>query len=714
MARISSFVFWAVVFAASCVLAAPEVPVCGVDVGFTITMGDWEKSSQEFRPFVDSLRVSAADMESLSVTTNGGVVCATWKGHPACGADFAVTAKFIRRTDGFEYIGFSYSGNCSGLYVREVSFPEISVPRTAETALFVPTRVGEILRPDWSRIKPGERVYYHKSKALYFRCMAVLGNDVAPSHYLDQRGESRRWQTAFEISAGRRCDSAPSQSSCAASVELKNITHIPIDETTRKAWRLPYPGVYARYRGGWYEAARMRRAWIASQPCFKAAAGRDFSKLRSIDLWMWSRGGIAVSEPPVEWFMKETGLKVALDWYWWHSNPYDTLCPFFWPPRDGEDAFRAAVKRMRDAGAFVQVYTNGMLWDMDDERWGKGGLDETRITQSGEVRYDLVNPYTRHRHARMCGEAPRFQEMVRKLERTLAGTGLDGVYMDMVGCAANGLCFNPRHRHAPGGGTYMTDGYRAYIENVRRDNPGLIVTTEEASEEYFDLFDAQIVLFSSWERKKLGLLPRHEPVPASTVIFRGAAVHFGSFATPGGIPAWDELFGENPDTPDTEEIVAKYPDQFAVEFSRGAIWGIQPMVHNFTMKDVANPRLAKDIRFMKDTAKFWHDNKDFLFDGEMLEPAKVECAAKQVDFLSAGCYKRAKDAMCWTQEALPCVFHSEWQAKDGRKAAILVNWTRDEQKYAFEWRGERRNGTLPPLSWKAEEMSQTSKQGEKE
>jgi hypothetical protein len=122
------------------------------------------------------------------------------------------------------------------------------------------------------------------------------------------------------------------------------------------------------------------------------------------------------------------------------------------------------------------------------------------------------------------------------------------------------------------------------------------------------------------------------------------------------------------------------------------------------MQDVANPRIAKDIQFMKDSAKFYHDNKAFLFDGEMLKPAMLECSTKRVEFLSASCYKRVKDSSTYVQEALPTVFHSEWRAKDGREVAILVNWTREEQKYELDFDGVRKSDVLPPLSWKAERL----------
>jgi len=51
------------------------------------------------------------------------------------------------------------------------------------------------------------------------------------------------------------------------------------------------------------------------------------------------------------------------------------------------------------------------------------------------------------------------------------------------------------------------------------------------------------------------------------------------------------------------------------------------------------------------------------------------------------------------QEALPVVFHSEWRAPDGRKAAVLVNWTREGQRYELEWNGQKKTGTLPALAW---------------
>lgn len=685
--------------------SATTVPVGDVRVGFTIETGEWKPSTNaktgggigSDRALVHASIIPHGQMKSLSVTTNGNVVTAVWKGHPVCGDNFTVTAKMRllggrgapALPGGFEYIGFEYSGNESGQYPKRIVFPEVVVPRTAKTALFRPFFAGDILRPDWSKMKTMQRVYSSGLIFKVFNYMAAL-EEGGVSHFFDQRGDARLHAAAFEVTVG----SAPN------TLVLRNIWLPPVSEETRKAGSLPYPGVYAPYRGGWYEAAKMHRAWMETQPWFKAAAARDFSKLREIDLWMWSRGNIAVSEPPVHWFMKETGLKVALDWYWWHNVPYDTSYPFFWPPRDGEDAFRAAVKRMKDRGAFLQVYTNGMLWDEDDPRWAEGGLESTIVRDNGKIWGTTFNPFTKQSQGHMCGEAPKFHAKMRALEKTLASTGLDGVYMDMISCAAHLPCFNPRHKHAPGDAHALIEGYRDYVDAVHSDNPGFLLSSEATSEAYLDRFESFIMLYSSWERNGLGTMPRVEPVPAVTVIYRGAGVLYGSFATPGGIPGWDPLWGPCPDKPDVERQVAKYPDQFAVEFARGIVWGVQPMVHNFVMRDVTNPRIAKDIQFMKDSAKFYHDHKDFLFDGEMLKPARFTCATKRVPFLRTSSYKRPHESKECVQPALPTVFHSEWRAPDGRVAAVLVNWTREEQEYEIEFGDVKRRGKLSPLSWR--------------
>ncbi len=125
------------------------------------------------------------------------------------------------------------------------------------------------------------------------------------------------------------------------------------------------------------------------------------------------------------------------------------------------------------------------------------------------------------------------------------------------------------------------------------------------------------------------------------------------------------------------------------------------MVHNFLMKDIENPRLAEDIRFLKDSARFYHDHRDFLFDGRMLKPAKLQCATRKVPFLRASSYTRPHKSGRCVQNALPVIMHSEWRAKDGREVSILVNWTREEQDYEIEFSGKKSKGSIPAMTWRS-------------
>ena len=305
------------VFALSSIAAAllspaaeTTVPVDGVRVGFTLGLGEWRPAKKakssggtgSERAFVPTVSVPHGQMKSLSVSTNGNVVTAVWKGHPLCGDSFTVTAKLtLRPGGGFEYTSFDYSGNESEKYIQWIVFPEVVVPRTENTAVFCPRFAGDISRPNWKKMHRGQIVTDSGPEFLVFNCMAAL-EEGGVSHFLDQRGDARMYCTKMQSTIG----SAPN------TLVLRNLCRQPVTEKTAKAGALPFSGVCAPYRGGWYEAAKMHREWMETTPWFKRAAARNFSKLREIDLWMWSRGNIAVSEPPVHWFMRETGLLSGL------------------------------------------------------------------------------------------------------------------------------------------------------------------------------------------------------------------------------------------------------------------------------------------------------------------------------------------------------------------------------------------------------------------
>jgi len=670
------------VFAAG---AAPSVRLGETEVDFRLHLG---------LPRVAGMDVSAREMASLSVATNGGAVVASWKGHPAVGADFTVRATFVARDGGWEY-SFSWEGLDAGrLHVESVDFPDVTVPRTDASGILHPGAhgMGIVRRPDWAALPEDGSVA--KAEARTFQFVALL-DDAQGGWYVDARDGAVRPKTAHAFRAGDRA-------------RLCVDYGVPsTDENTRR-YALPWKGVITPFRGGWWEAAAVYRPWAREQAWFKGAMRRRQSpqakRLREIALWAWNRGPSAEVSPPVERFVAETGLPCALDWYWWHMPSYDTSYPNFWPPREGEKAFCETIRRLRGKGVYTMAYLNGMSQDMDDPVWADGGDDEGVMRHDLEIAGTAYNVYTGHRLVPMCGEAPRFHSRLANQVSRLSSAGLDAVYLDQISCATGLRCWHPRHRHLPGDAAARQSAYRDFVGRVRKENPGLALSSEECSEAFVDAFDSFISLFGpSYERCGVGVGPEVEAVPVWNALYHGAIACFGTYSLLDGVPPWDERWPTDKrwKAADEKDWYALFPDQFPVEFARTVVWGNQPSVHAFRLSHATDPKYARAYAFMKETARFYFDHRDFLFDGELLSPGRLDCRTQKVAFLQRGIYSPAGGFSSVEQPALPTVFHNVWRTPDGRTAAILVNWSRSEQEWELDCPTGRAKGRLAPLSWTA-------------
>ncbi|MBE6397530.1 MAG: hypothetical protein E7046_11060 [Lentisphaerae bacterium] len=648
---------------------------------FTMTFG----SAKERAP---SLKVTASGMRARSVTSKDGTVEYSWKGHDACGEGFTVTGTFSRKADDTWAYAFRYEGCETDLDVEEISFPEITVPRTDGTRVLGPKQTGELRLPDWKNAKPGETVSGCGPFFIGFRFMAAL-DESADCWYIDQRGDARLRPTRYVFSNGTKPHTLRLSAGCIA----------PVEPRFRRAGTLPFGGEIRRFRGGWYQAAAFYRDWVKTQDWFIRAKSRNFGKLRDMALWMWNRGRSSEVAPQVEMFMEKTGLPVALDWYWWHEIPYDTSYPYFWPPREPIADFRAMIARLKSKGAYVQTYTNGMLWDCNAPGYEKDGLKEALIRRDGSVKTTVFNIFTKANNGWMCGQAPVFQSKIRKLARELSASGLDGLYIDMIANCAYCDCWSETHGHQRGGGRAVADGYRGLFQAVKAENPDMQLSSEEAGEGFIDLVDSMIILYACYERLGCGTAPTVDMPPVFQAVYHGSVALFGSYSVIDGITPWDEKWGVRPPI-DEAKWAGKFKDQFACEFARGVVYGLQPCVHKVLPVHLTDPKWATDWKFVEDTAKFYHDNREYLFDGEMRDPGVIRCDTAPVDFFIRGSYTPEEKFKTCRQEALPAVFHSVWKAPDGRIAAVVVNRTRETRRFSLETPDIRAEGVLPPLSWK--------------
>ena len=664
--------------ASVCASAAEPFKLGDAELGFALrlsTFGSSNRVEKTARP---------ESMATRTVQVDGARTTVTWKGHPVFGADFAVTATLDRQADGSWRYAFAWRDNVCTLPTLDIQFPVLTVPRTDATQLFVPDHNGMIVSPDWQKAKKGAKQAWNRPFGVHFAAALTPGQ----SWYVDQRDDARLEAAFFEVRNGMT----------PGTVRLAAGCNVPA--VAAASGELPFTGVIARLeKPSWWEATMRYAAWARQQPYFAAAKARDLSRLRDIGFWFWNRGAADKVISPVERFQKDSGVPCALDWYWWHDIPYDSYFPNFWPPREGEKAFREAIARCAKAGIFLQVYTNGATWDMDDESWQDGGRQGVVIRADGRVYAHAFNRFNQHRLSWMCSTNTRFQDRLCAVYRKLREAGLPGIYMDMIGCSSYEPCYAPDHRHMPGAGRYLTEGYRAFARRVKLENPGVFLSTEEPNETHLETFDSVISLQTNGERFKHSD-DRHVFVPAHHAVYHGAQALFGSFAMVHGVPAFDEKWPKEGKWKVEKDWKALFPDQFAVEVARGVIWGMQPMVHNFLPGNADDPRYAEDYKLMLETARFYFENRDLLFDGEMRDPGTLTCAAGTCDFLSRSTYAREGEYRVTRRTNLESVLHSVWRSPSGRTAAVLFNWTRQAQKYRLETPDLTEAGEMPPRSWR--------------
>ena len=566
----------------------------------------------------------------------------------------------------------------------------VTVRVSKDSSLLVPHSVGEIRFPDWSAKKAGEEIVECcPGWGMTYRMLAVLGADGGDSVALVQKG-ARQYATRLRAKAGPGRDEATLES-----------VYDPTDDEGDSP-KIPFETMVVRFRGGWFEAAKAYRDVVKDEPWLRQARARDFGRLREVSMWFWNRRSSDIVIPPIEKFQQDSGTPAALSWYWWHTPPYDTGYPFYWPPREGEENFRAGVRRLNRSGIYCQAYINGMCWDVDDPGWVRGGERCVRRRADGTFKSTEWNRFDRHRLADMCGEAPEFQSILRDQVRRVLDCGFDSQYLDCIGNSGYGCCWSKEHTHPKGGGRHMVDDFAKFVRTVRSEHPGKGFCTEDVNESYLELFDSFIVTAPSYERFSGAGEVKVEKVPVFPAIYHGAYAGFGNYATIDGILPWDPLWDASERWTDEKNEPRLFPDQFRVEVARGVVWGLQPTVHNFRSECAA--KCPDDYRFMLDTARFHHANLDLLFDGEMLSPGRLACARKKVEFINRGVYSK-KGEYAVATHVLPTVFHSVWRSPSGRVAATLCNWTNEPQSYSLATPDGAARGLLPPRSWTAVPIS---------
>ncbi len=561
-----------------------------------------------------------------------------------------------------------------------LAFPEVRVPYEGDAQWLIPMDLGMLVdNPLRDAVNAPDMSAYRRGWASHMQLTAWLADGLGLLlHSRDTEG----WIKSMLLRVGQG----------AAQLCIEHILPQPVEGPQQFP---AYPVVVAPFVGGWFEAAQVYKPWALQQRwASRGPEQRRQSYVADLACWLWLRGRISNVSPAAKEIARRLGLPIALDWYWWHKHPYDTSYPDYFPPREGTEAFKAAVADLQAHGVSVQVYSNGMSWDKDEPRWDTEGRKCTTVLRNGDYWGNVYNTWMNRKLMHTCGAAEGWHRQALITAEGASALGLDGLYMDQIAiCGGNTIpCFSTEHGHVPGGGCYGVQGFRELFEKVHRAHPDLVISSESVSEVYQDLLECCITLQTSWEASHGVAAQTSDLVPLFHAIYHGRAVVFGNYCHIDGITPWDELWPQEarPAPEDEKDWHTLCPDQFALDMARTVACGCQPLATNLTMAHLENPELAADIAFFLDLSRLYHQNREWLLWGEMLHPGTVDCETLEVSAICRTIFTPPATIEPFTVRR-PAVLSSAWRSPDGVPALFLFNYSRTEQTVTIG----RPDGLLP-------------------
>jgi hypothetical protein len=440
-------------------------------------------------------------------------------------------------------------------------------------------------------------------------------------------------------------------------------------------YALPYAVGLRVFEGDWYGAAAAYRGWATNRVWARESRWRGGKVPRWIadtGLWIWNRGrSPGVLEPAIA-LQREAGLPVSVFWHWWHGCAYDTGFPEYLPPREGDDAFAAALERAHAHDVRALVYMNQRLWGMTTASWTNENAARFAVkAPDGTVRPEVYNTFTRLPCATMCLATEFWRGKYAGLAaEAFNRLGVDGIYMDQA-CSSL-ACYDPAHGHPPGGGTYWMNGFRALAADLRRrcpDRGGPALAGEGCAENWLPYLDLFLAL--DFSRERFAAPDGWDPIPFFHAVYHGYAVFYGNYSSL-TMPPYDDLWpaATAPAKP-LQLLDARFRRQFLLEQARSFTWGQQLTLANFRPEHLRER--PEEIAYLLRLAHLRRAALRYLQDGTLLPPPPIEVATEEIPMSRLSIYAGQQGALREFRKTVCPVLASVWRAPDGGVAVALAS-----------------------------------------
>ncbi|NUM55937.1 MAG: hypothetical protein HUU46_20040 [Candidatus Hydrogenedentes bacterium] len=451
--------------------------------------------------------------------------------------------------------------------------------------------------------------------------------------------------------------------------------HLPEADAAQRGFESNYDCLVGPFSGDWFSAAERYRAWGGAQAWARESrlkSGAVPSWVNDTGIWVWNRGRSPGVLGPAAALQSAANLPVSVFWHWWHGCAYDTGFPEYLPPREGSDAFREAVASAHQNDLHAIVYMNQRLWGMRTESWTREGAERFSVKDAnGKPHVEVYNIFTKAPCAPMCMGTLFWRDTYAGLaQRAILELGVDGIYMDQA-CASLS-CYDASHGHAPGGGRFWMDGFRALTADIRsRCAEALSVTLagEGCGEAWLPHLDLMLSLQVS--RERYAAPGEWEPVPLFQAVYHDSAIQFGNYSSLTH-PPYDDLWPAEfaPKAP-LRLLDRKFAHQFRLEHARSFLWGQQITLANFTEEQLTER--ADEIAFIVRLARARRAARDFLQDGVMLRAPVFDAPTERIPVSRLSIYAGQQEHVKEYEMETPVVMGSAWKAPDGRIGVFLVN-----------------------------------------
>ncbi|MBU0714344.1 MAG: hypothetical protein KJ964_03175 [Verrucomicrobia bacterium] len=451
-----------------------------------------------------------------------------------------------------------------------------------------------------------------------------------------------------------------------------------------------YETVLGVFHGEWWEGADIYKSWARKQWwCEK--------KLWEKDIAPWLRKGVAVFQMQnydipvlrlthpldeiadrVNQLSREIGVPLLGLVFNFEGGGGWTGPKGFFPPREGEEAFRRAMEKMRAAGNYGFVYMPGGTWYIAISSYSppfnswpefeKEGRPAAVVGANGKVNIGSMG-FAGWEYARICPRTKFAEEMTASLLLGSIERRCPVVQIDNFPCGCAVACHAPAHGHPLGYGSWLSEDWNRILKNVRERARALdadsAITTEGISENfipYLDLFDQR-----AGNMEYFGHYEANDPMG-------GELIPIFSYVYGGYIGAYCAAF---PECSRTEVLY------WARCFGKSLVQGVVP-TGGWYLPDTKELNPVTTAFWKKVARAAAQECWKYIMFGEMLKPPKID--VPKIDFS----YVRCLDLVGLVNERHPerrhvvrdyAVQHGSFRSLDGTVGHIFVNISQDVREF---------------------------------